>query len=75
MPTTIIVIAIAAVVALIAWFLLTNNDAEDVSGHSDRPATTTSEELYGKADRPAGPDLEPQDPDALGGDHRPPSTT
>lgn len=39
-------------------------------GGGDREST--SERLYGGADRPAGPDAEAMDPERLGGDQHPP---
>ena len=71
---TIFVVAVASVcaVAAVAWFVLGRGHPEGAAGHGPGTTETTSERLYGDADRPAGPDAEPMDPDALGGDHRPP---
>jgi hypothetical protein len=69
---TAVVVVVAASVcaaAVVAWFVLGRGYPEGVTR---RGAATTSEVVYGGADRPAGPDAEPMDPDALGGDHRPP---
>lgn len=70
----VVVITVAIVAALIAWFFATRQHPEQTATHSDAPASTTSEEFYGKADRPAGPDVEPMDPELLGGDQRPPTS-
>lgn len=73
-----IVVLIAAIVlsaAVLAWFLAQRNHPEDLNTHEapgDQPEPTESYEYYELADRPAGPDAEPMDPDRLGGDHRPP---
>lgn len=72
MTTLVIVLAIVAVVAVVAAFLTTRRHPERSATHADSDSETTSDRLYGKADRPAGPDVEPMDPDRLGGDHRPP---
>lgn len=72
MEAIVALLAIVSTVALVAWFVLQRNRPEDAAEHSDLPASTTSEELYGGAKRPAGPDVSTQDPDMLGGDHRPP---
>jgi hypothetical protein len=78
MSTTSIVVVVAAAlatVACVAWFLFSRKHPERAATHSDAPATTRSEELYGGADRPAGPDAESMDPDDIGGDHRTPRTS
>lgn len=71
---TIFVVAVASVcaVAVVAWFVIGRGHPEGAARHGPAATETTSERLYGGADRPAGPDAEPMDPDALGGDHRPP---
>lgn len=71
---TVLIVAIASVcaIAVVAWFLLGSRHPEGTAGHGPAAVETTSERLYGGADRPAGPDAEPMDPDTLGGDHRPP---
>ena len=70
----VIVVAVAAVIGLIVWFVSTRNDPERMSTHDDTPVDTTSQELYDGAKRPAGPDVDLMDPDLLGGDQRPPSS-
>lgn len=72
MTTFVIILAIAAAIAVVAWFFLNRQHPERAASHSRPDTVTTSEQLYGGADRPAGPDAEPMDPDRLGGDHRPP---
>lgn len=72
MTTFVIVLGIVAAVVAIGWFVLNRQHPENVSWHDDHVTETTSEQLYGSADRPAGPDASTMDPDALGGDHRPP---
>ena len=78
MTTLVIILAIAATAAIVAWFVLNRQSPEQAATHS-HPATVaastvaTSERLYETADRPGGPDAETMDPDQLGGDHRPPT--
>lgn len=69
-----IVVGVAAALAVVAWFFMNRQNPEQSASHSDAAASTTSEELYGGVDRPAGPDAETMDPDMLGGDHRPPTS-
>lgn len=73
MDIVVIVLAIVAVVAAVAWFVVNRQHPERASRHEDHVTETRSEQFYDGADRPAGPDAEPMDPDRLGGDHRPPS--
>jgi hypothetical protein len=73
MTTLVIILAIAATVAVVAWFVLNRQNPEQSATHSLPGTGTTSEQLYETADRPAGPDAETMDPDQLGGDHRPPT--
>lgn len=75
MNTLVIVLGVLAAIVVIGWMLLQRNVPEEMSTHDDAPPTTTSEELYKGVDRPAGPDAEVMDPDALGGDHRPPTSS
>ncbi|MEP1123635.1 MAG: hypothetical protein ABJH68_07075 [Ilumatobacter sp.] len=75
MNVVVIVLGAVAAVGVIGWMFLQRNVPEEMSTHDDTPPTTTSEELYEGADRPAGPDAEVMDPDALGGDHRPPASS
>jgi len=72
MATVVIVVGIVAALVTVGWFVTNRQHPEQAAGHDDRPPGTTSGELYGKADRPSGPDAETMDPDQLGGDHRPP---
>lgn len=72
MTTLFIVIGILAAGGAIAWFLFNRQNPENMALHHGRTTETTSEQMYGGADRPAGPDATTMDPDALGGDHRPP---
>lgn len=74
MNLVVIVIGTVAIVGVVGWMLMTQTRPEDMSTHDDSPPSTTSEELYAGADRPAGPDAEVMDPDLLGGDHRPPTS-
>lgn len=73
MTTLVIILAIAATAAVVAWFVLNRKHPEGSATHSQPGTVTTSERLYETADRPAGPDAETMDPDQLGGDHRPPT--
>ena len=73
MTTLVIILAIAATVATVAWFVLNRQNPEQAATHTQAGTVTTSERLYETADRPAGPDAETMDPDQLGGDHRPPT--
>ncbi len=73
MTTLVIILAIAATVAFVAWFFLNRQNPETAATHTRDDTVTTSEQLYETADRPAGPDAETMDPDQLGGDHRPPT--
>lgn len=73
MSSLVIILAILATGAVVAWFFLTRQHPETAATHSPPDAVTTAEQLYGNADRPAGPDAEPMNPDRLGGDHRPPA--
>lgn len=76
MIATIVVGVVAAVVA-VAWFVLGRHPEQsashDTAGNVSSTTETRSEQIYGGADRPAGPDAESMDPDAFGGDHRRPS--
>ena len=72
---TAVVVVVAASVcaaAVVAWFVLGRGYPEGVTRRGAATTETTPEVVYGGADRPAGPDAEPMDPDALGGDRRPP---
>jgi hypothetical protein len=71
----VIIAGVAASLAVVIWFFVNRQNPEQAASHSDAPPSTTSEELYETADRPAGPDAEVMDPDMLGGDHRPPGRT
>jgi hypothetical protein len=73
MTTLVIILAVVATVAVVAWFFLNRQNPERSAQHSQPGTVTTSERLYETADRPAGPDAETMDPDQLGGDHRPPT--
>jgi hypothetical protein len=73
MTTLVIILAVVATVAVVAWFFLNRKNPERAARHSQPGTVTTSERLYETADRPAGPDAETMDPDQLGGDHRPPT--
>jgi hypothetical protein len=72
MTVAVIVISVVATVAVIAWFVRPRNHPEDAATHGDQTTVTTSDQLYGGVDRPAGPDAEVMDPERLGGDLRPP---
>ena len=73
MTTLVITLAIVATAAVVVWFFLNLRNLARGASRSRPDATTTSEQLYGTSDRPAGPDAETMDPDRLGGDHRPPT--
>jgi hypothetical protein len=73
MTTLVIILAVVATVAVVAWFFLNRQNPEVAASHVQAEKETTSDQLYGGSDRPAGPDVEPMDPDRLGGDHRPPT--
>ena len=75
MDTPSIIVVVAALLATavcVAWFLLARKHPENAATHDDAPPTSTSDQLYAGADRPAGPDAESMDPDEIGGDHRAP---
>ena len=65
MATVVIVVGIVAAAVTVGWFVTNRQHPEQAAGHDDRSAGTTSDELYGKADRPSGPDAETMDPDQL----------
>jgi hypothetical protein len=71
----VIIVGVAASLAVVIWFFVNRQNPERAASHSDAPPSTTSEELYETADRPAGPDAEVMDPDMLGGDQRLPERT
>jgi hypothetical protein len=73
MTTFVIIVAVLATLAVVGWFALNRQHPETAATHVPTDTTTTSEQLYRTADRPAGPDAETMDPDGLGGDHRPPA--
>jgi hypothetical protein len=62
----IVSLGVGVVVGVLAWVLLTSRDPEDAASHEDRRRETRSEELYGNAFGPAGPDAESQRPDEVG---------
>lgn len=68
MATAVVIIGLVVVVGVIVAFLLTRNHPENAADHGSSSTQTTSEQLYESADRPAGPDVEPMDPELLGGD-------
>ena len=72
----VIVIAIVATALVVGWFFATRHVPERAASHDDDVVAgrTTSDDLYGGADRPAGPDAEATDPDILGGDQSPPNS-
>lgn len=74
MDNVIVIIGIVVVIAVIAAFLVTRRHPENAADHGSGETQTTSEQLYETADRPAGPDAEPMDPDRLGGDQDPPAS-
>lgn len=73
MTLVVVIAAVILIAGVVAWFLLNRQHPERTAGHAPPSTGTTSEQLYGGADRPAGPDAETMDPDQLGGDQRPPS--
>ena len=79
MTVFVVVVAMVCVAAAVAWFVLGRGHPETAdSVGSAAPASTSeptrSDRFHGGADRPAGLDAEPMDPEALGGDHRPPGS-
>jgi hypothetical protein len=74
MDIVVIVLGVLAAVVAVGWFFLNRQNPERASRHEEHVTETRSERLYGGADRPAGPDAEPMDPEQLGGDQRPPTT-
>ncbi|WP_040494758.1 hypothetical protein [Ilumatobacter nonamiensis] len=72
MTTVAIVFGVLAATAAIGWFFANRQHPETTSQHEEHVTDTRSERFYDGADRPAGPDATTMDPDALGGDHRPP---
>jgi hypothetical protein len=72
MTTLVIILAIVATASVVALFL-TREHPEQAASHGPHVESTTSQQLYGSADRPAGPGAETMDADRLGGDHRPPA--
>lgn len=75
MGTGVVIIGLVVVIGVVAAFLLTRNHPENAADHGSSETRTTSEQLYKSADRPAGPDVEPMDPELLGGDQEPPPTS
>jgi len=53
-----VIVAIAAVVAVVAWMLLVRKHPEDASRHSDEHPATTTARFHDGVDRPAGPGAE-----------------
>lgn len=71
----VLIVAIVAGATVLAWFFAQRAHPEEFITHEapgDQPEPTESDRYYELADRPAGPDAEPMDPERLGGDHRPP---
>lgn len=71
MTTAVIVIAVVATGLTIGWFFTARRVPESAASHESlrqNEPPTTSDDLYAGSDRPAGPDAETTDPDALGGD-------
>lgn len=55
----IVVLAVAVVgVAVIVFLLSRTKHPDETASHDDQRPDTTSEQFYGGADRPAGPDAE-----------------
>lgn len=73
MEIVVIVLGALAAVVAVGWFFVNRQNPEQASRHGEHVTETRSERFYDGAKRPAGPDVEPMDPDGLGGDHRPPS--
>lgn len=68
-----VVLSVVAIIVVVSWFLVFNRQhPENAATHETDERQSTSEALYGGADRPAGADAETMDPDQLGGDQRPP---
>ena len=72
MTVAVIVVSVVALVLVVGWFLMPKNHPEDAASHGEPTTASTSDQLYKGVDRPAGPDAEVMDPEALGGDLRPP---
>ncbi len=54
----VLALAVVGVVVIVLLLRRTPKHAEEAAGHHDERADTTSEQLYGGASRPAGPDAE-----------------
>jgi hypothetical protein len=67
----IIVLAGVLLAAAVGW-LLTPSPGHNQDRVDADPSRLRSDDLYRGSDRPAGPDAEVMDPEALGGDQRPP---
>jgi len=73
MTTALVVLAVLVTAALVVVLVFDRKHPGDLKSRTTADPPNTSEQLYGPADRPAGPDAEPMVPDRLGGDHRPPA--
>lgn len=73
MTGVVIVVSVILIIGVVGWFVFGRQHPERAATHAIEAPDTTSERLYGGADRPAGPDAETTDPDLLGGDQRPPA--
>lgn len=68
-----LIVSSLIVIAFVAWVIANNNHPENASSHGDEQTPgDRSDEYYKGVGRPAGPDAEAMDPEAFGGDHRPP---
>ena len=73
--TIVVIIGSLLTLCCVAWFLFNRKHPEQTATHTESDRTTTSDQLYDGADRPAGPDAEVMMPEELGGDLRPPEST
>jgi len=59
----VIVVSVAMVAAVVAWFVLSDKHPESAASHSDEHPDTPAERFYGgHPPGPAGPDAESQGP-------------
>jgi len=75
MTTIVIVLAVLATAAVVAWFFLARRFPERAASHDDEPslgANTHRSDGRGVAERPAGPDAESMDASRPGGATPPP---
>lgn len=74
MNVALIVVSLIVTGVVVGWFLSARRVPESAASHhpAGEGPSSTSDELYAGSDRPAGPDAESMNPDAIGGDQSPP---